>query len=182
MTNLLLILSFVIAAVAGTIIAEPDSSSALARECAPGESMDHWAKSLFNKTAAELFDVAPTDFVYTYHQQSGSFSGTGYDGTPINVVGCSGKAGPCRNNPSCQCKVAVGPLPRATYRIGQEQVFKTMPSCYPLQPIAGDMCGRSGFLIHGGGCQADPSEGCIVISDVGVRHKIKSGGTLNVVV
>jgi hypothetical protein len=43
------------------------------------------------------------------------------------------------------------------------------------------MCGRSGFLIHGGGCSSNPSEGCIVIEDQNVRYMIKSGATLTVI-
>jgi hypothetical protein len=79
--------------------------------------------------------------------------------------------------------------------------FKGMPYCYDLYPSSSnDMCGikflftticqfinmfvylgRSGFLIHGGGCSADPSEGCIVIEDENIRYKIKSGATLHVI-
>jgi len=43
------------------------------------------------------------------------------------------------------------------------------------------MCGRSGFLIHGGACSGNPSEGCIVIEDQNIRYKIKSGASLKVV-
>jgi len=50
---------------------------------------------------------------------------------------------------------------------------------YPAS--SNNMCGRSGFLIHGGSCSANPSEGCIVIESESTRYKIKSGATLKVV-
>ena len=37
------------------------------------------------------------------------------------------------------------------------------------------------FLIHGGNCGGNPSEGCIVIESESIRYKIKSGATLKVV-
>ena len=56
-----------------------------------------------------------------------------------------------------------------------------MEHCYVLSTIDGDMCGRGGFLIHGGSCTSgNPSIGCIVIEDVNVRYKIRGGGHLQV--
>ena len=93
-----------------------------------------------------------------------------------------GASGSCRNNPSCQCQVNVGPLPKGGYTLGNMRTFKGMNYCYDLYPDASNsMCGRSGFLIHGGGCSGNPSEGCIVIEDQNVRYKIKSGARLTVV-
>lgn len=63
----------------------------------------------------------PSNAQYTYSQSSGHFSGDG-----ISVTGCSGRAGHCRNNPSCQCEVAVGPLPRGGYRLSGAVNFKGM--------------------------------------------------------
>ena len=119
----------------------------------------------------------------------------------INLSCCCGASGSCRNNPSCSCQKNVGPLPAGTYTLGNMYTFKGMPYCYDLYPSSSnDMCGinfnlqlfvnklimfvylgRSGFLIHGGGCSADPSEGCIVIEDENIRYKIKSGATLHVI-
>jgi len=118
---------------------------------------------------------------YTYSQSQHHFWGQAFDGTNIDTRGaCCGQSGPCRDNPSCQCQPNVGPLPRGTYTIGNMQTFKGMPYCYPLIP-QGDTCGRGGFLIHGGGCGGNPSEGCIVIEDQGLRYLIKSNSVLNVV-
>lgn len=120
---------------------------------------------------------------YTYSQSGHHFYGTGYDGSWIDTYGCcSGQSGSCRNNPSCQCQKSVGPLPQGTYTLGNMYTFKGMPYCYDLYPSASNnMCGRSGFLIHGGGCSGNPSEGCIVVEDQNIRYKIKSGATLKVV-
>jgi len=120
---------------------------------------------------------------YTYSQSAHHFSGTAYDGSMISTSGCCcGQSGSCRNNGACQCQVSVGPLPRGTYTLGNMRTFKGMNYCYDLYPAASNnMCGRSGFLIHGGGCSANPSEGCIVIEDEHTRYMIKSGATLNVV-
>jgi hypothetical protein len=53
-----------------------------------------------------------TSYVYTYSQSGHHFYGPAYDGSYIDTTGCcSGQSGSCRNNPSCQCQVSVGPLP-----------------------------------------------------------------------
>ena len=76
--------------------------------------------------------------------------------------------------------VVLIPTPRKTI-LGNMYTFKGMPYCYDLYPAASNnMCGRSGFLIHGGGCSGNPSEGCIVIESQDTRYKIKSGATLKV--
>lgn len=136
---------------------------------------------LWTLTLLAALAWAEGDYIYTYGQRSGRFTGPAFNGGIIDVVGCSGQAGSCRNNPAKQCVKSCGPLPQGQYRIGPMQVFKGMQNCYALTQISGDACGRNGFLIHGGSCSANPSEGCIVISDPNVRYKIKGGGLLNVV-
>lgn len=120
---------------------------------------------------------------YTYDISAHHFWGTGYDGSNIDTTGaCCGQSGSCRNNPDCTCQKSVGPLPPGTYTLGNMYTFKGMPNCYDLYPSGSNsMCGRSGFLIHGGGCSGNPSEGCIVIESESTRYKIKSGATLKVV-
>ena len=119
---------------------------------------------------------------YTYSQSKHHFKGVAFDGSMIDTTGCcSGASGNCRNNPSCQCQVNVGPLPQGTYTLGDMMTFKGMPYCYVLYPdSSNNMCGRSGFLIHGGGCSGNPSEGCIVIEDQNTRYRIKSEARLTV--
>ena len=120
---------------------------------------------------------------YTYSQSGHHFYGAAYDGSYIDTTGCcSGASGSCRNNPACQCQVSIGPLPQGTYTLGNMMTFKGMPYCYELTPSSSNsMCGRSGFLIHGGGCSGNPSEGCIVIESESTRYLIKSGATLKVI-
>ena len=132
---------------------------------------------------SSLNTTVGASYLYTYSQSGHHFYGPAYDGTYIDTSGCcSGQSGSCRNNPSCQCQVAVGPLPQGTYSLGNMMTFKGMPYCYELYPASSNsMCGRSGFLIHGGGCSGNPSEGCIVIESESTRYKIKSGATLKVV-
>ena len=79
---------------------------------------------LYDKPRANATDMKDmlgltTGGPYTYSQSGHHFYGTGYDGTYIDTYGCcSGQSGSCRNNPSCQCQVAVGPLPQGTYSLG----------------------------------------------------------------
>ena len=135
-----------------------------------------------DKLDANLYN-ATSGGPYTYSQSAHHFYGTGYDGSYIDTTGCcSGQSGSCRNNPSCQCQVSVGPLPQGSYTLGNMMTFKGMPYCYELYPAStNSMCGRSGFLIHGGGCSGNPSEGCIVIESETTRYKIKSGASLKVI-
>ena len=146
------------------------------------------ADFMFSYDAQKTLPTDTKDFVnattgYTYSQTNHRFSGTAYDGTTIDTTGCcSGQSGSCRNNPSCQCQVSVGPLPQGVYTLGNMMTFKGMPYSYELYPSASNsMCGRSGFLIHGGSCSGNPSEGCIVIESEATRYKIKSGASLKVV-
>jgi hypothetical protein len=107
------------------------------------------------RTATDPYDTTRVNLTtttggpYTYSQSAHRFSGTAYDGTYIDTTGCcSGQSGSCRNNPSCQCQVSVGPLPQGKYSLGNMMTFKGMPYCYELYPVASNnMCGRSGFLI-----------------------------------
>jgi len=147
-----------------------DKMFALEKPCEPKRSQ----KDLLNLT---------TGGPYTYSQSGHHFYGTAYDGSYIDTYGCcSGQSGSCRNNPACQCQVAVGPLPQGTYTLGNMYTFKSCINSYDLYPSSSNsMCGRSGFLIHCGGCSGNPSEGCIVIESDATRYKIKSGATLKVI-
>jgi hypothetical protein len=120
---------------------------------------------------------------YTYSQSGHHFYGTAYDGSYIDTYGCcAGQSGSCRNNPSCQCQKSIGPLPQGTYTLGNMYTYKSCINSYDLYPSSSNsMCGRSGFLIHCGGCSGNPSEGCIVIESDATRYLIKSGATLKVI-
>lgn len=150
---------------------------------------DKTTLAIFNKTLVELFPqlsrpvgASSTGGLYSYSQTSGHFTGPSFKGGTISTYGCSGALGPCRNNPACQCRVDVGPLPQGTYWIGNMITFKGMPYCYPLTQTGGNSCGRSGFLIHGGDCSPpwNPSEGCLVIPSDSTRYLIEHDSTLHV--
>lgn len=81
-------------------------------------------------------------------------------------TGYSGKGG-AKNDPDQQCVVDMGPIPRGLYTI-QPAVSDPVlgPVAIRLDPDASNnMCGRSGFFIHGDGVSdpGDASQGCIIM-------------------
>ena len=81
-------------------------------------------------------------------------------------TGYSGKAD-AKNNPNEQCIADMGPIPRGFYTMEAAEIHpKLGPVAIRLDPDASnDMCGRSGFFIHGDRV-SDPgnaSEGCIIM-------------------
>ena len=111
---------------------------------------------------------------WRYDQESGiitlndKFVSAGYAG-----------AGDGKNNPAMQDVHNVGPLPRGDYTIGEPCDTKTHgPYVLHLTPAAeNEMCGRSGFLIHGDSVvhPGTASEGCIILPRP-VRERIWSSG------
>ena len=94
------------------------------------------------------------------------------------AIGYSG-AGECKNVPDAQDVHNAGPIPRGTYTIGEPSDTKTHgPYVLHLTPDASNnMCGRSGFLIHGDSVVAPgtASEGCIILGRL-IRQKIWESG------
>ena len=84
------------------------------------------------------------------------------------AVGWAGN-GEGKNNPAAQDQVAVGPLPRGTYRVDPWEVYHEGlgPMVAHLEQIAGDTLGRYGFYIHGASVHPErhgqESKGCIVL-------------------
>jgi len=112
--------------------------------------------------------------MWTWKQSTGELL---HDGNP-DAEGYSGH-GDGWNNPTCQAIPNVGPLPQGHYTIEPPVDTKTHgPFVLRLDPNpANDMCGRSGFLIHGD-AKADPgsaSHGCIILARV-VRERIAASG------
>jgi hypothetical protein len=121
---------------------------------------------------------------FTYEQATGNMFrvengardliGTGYSGSEAD----NGK-----NNPHAQCERDIGPLPRGAYTIGAP-VMGPSPFSLPLDPApANEMCGRSGFLVHGDSI-AHPgtaSQGCIILSRP-IREAIAASGINQLVV
>ena len=100
--------------------------------------------------------------------QDGQSQGFGYSG-----------AGECKNDPAKQDVHNAGPIPRGIYTIGEPGDTNTHgPYVLHLTPDAGnEMCGRSGFLIHGDSVvnPGTASEGCIILPRK-VRERIWQSG------
>ena len=117
---------------------------------------------------------------WVYHQRSGLMLHV----TPENEEGerfLGGYAG-CKDGKNCPEMQHVpnrGPIPRGVYRIGDPYDSPDHgPFCLRLTPdSANEMCGRSGFLVHGDSMR-DPgsaSEGCIIQARK-VRELIHASG------
>lgn len=105
----------------------------------------------------------------TFEQRTGRFTiWEVEDGGSTRVlyecVGYSGRIGRCRNNPSCEGLMGVGPIPAGNYHIGRPYHSPRVgPLTFPLVPIDHDAHGRSAFRIHGDSRDGDASRGCIVL-------------------
>lgn len=69
------------------------------------------------------------------------------------------------NNPDAQCIKSYGPLPRGLYGMRVvSHITYAEPAIHLLPHKSNDMCGRSGFYIHGDNAKGDhsASTGCIV--------------------
>jgi hypothetical protein len=128
---------------------------------------------------------------YHFYQNTGHFVG-GSGEWAINTHAYSG-AGEGLLNPKLQCKVNVGPLPAARYKIGyckdtMHTPAKTRPCSFYLEPQEpSKMCGRSAFFIHGCACctggdhTVPPSPGCsagCIVMNVENRMKLRAGDTI----
>lgn len=83
-----------------------------------------------------------------------------------------------KDDPEKECLLNKGPLPRGKYFISDP---------ISRHPTAGDfvlrltphhknkMCGRSGFLIHGGNRKGTASKGCIILSRANRKLIVESG-------
>lgn len=115
---------------------------------------------------------------WTYKQATGELF---HDDAQMPVATGYAGAGEGKNNPAMQTIHNVGPIPVGGYTIGDPSDTRTHgPYVLDLTPAPGNnMCGRSGFLIHGDSVvhPGTASEGCIIMPRV-VRELIwKSGDT-----
>lgn len=96
---------------------------------------------------------------FTYSQRDGTFAVVNGDWFAPLFAGSAGReAG--RNSPEHQCEKNVGPLPVGYYRMRIVDHPRFAAPAIRLDPEAEiEMCGRSGFYIHGG----THSEGCILL-------------------
>jgi type VI secretion system (T6SS) effector TldE1-like protein len=128
--------------------------------------------------------AAETDCLI-YEQASGRMlvreSGT-FDTIGVGYSGSESRGG--KNDPSKQCVRGIGPIPRGRYTIGPP-IHGPSPYSLRLTPDpANDMCGRSGFLIHGDSIAhpGDASDGCIILTRPEREAIVKTGLTLLIVV
>ena len=71
-----------------------------------------------------------------------------------------------KDDPEKECLVNKGPLPRGKYLISDPIRKHPTAGFYVLRltPHSDNkMCGRSGFLIHGGNGKGTASKGCIIL-------------------
>jgi len=89
-----------------------------------------------------------------------------------------------KDNPDLECEVNKGPLPRGKYKIGAPIANHPTAGRFVLRltPYSGtNMCGRTGFLIHGDNGHGTASNGCIVAS-LNVRREIAESGDRELIV
>lgn len=80
------------------------------------------------------------------------------------IADCYAGAPPNINDPDAQCAQGIGPLPRAKYRMRVVEHPRFASPAIKLVPVEGDLCGRSGFFIHGDNRDGNrtASSGCII--------------------
>jgi hypothetical protein len=133
--------------------------------------------------------IDPTGLTWYYDQATGDLWWDDPKTEEFDPVykgtGFSGKKGKHRDNPRSQHKKSKGPIPKGKYTIGKRRKAKSNGKKLdnlPLSPASGnDMGGRSGFLIHGGSENGDPSEGCVILSK-DLRDRIEKSGDSEFVV
>lgn len=100
--------------------------------------------------------------------EKASAVGRGYSGAPPYV-----------NQSDAEARVALGPIPRGSYRlVGPFNHVRLGPQVFYLEPARGNaMFGRSGFFIHGDNEHGNQtaSHGCIILGRA-VRDKIALEG------
>ena len=119
-------------------------------------------------TAASLrlAPMALPDNGYVYEQATGRMFAREGGLNDLLATGYSGaETDGGKNDPGKQCEHDIGPIPRGLYSIG-DPFTGPSPFSLRLTPDPGnDMCGRTGFLIHGDSIAAPgtASQGCIIL-------------------
>lgn len=112
-----------------------------------------------------------------YYQRTGELYSTSSPTTNPLASGYSG-AGSHTNNPNSQCIHDLGPIPTGWYSLSNIQDIGNLRQAIRLTPDSNNnMCGRTGFLIHGDS-QNSPgwaSAGCIILK-LSDRQKIDGAG------
>jgi len=104
--------------------------------------------------------------MWRYEQATGRLF---HDAAPVAkgyAGGNCGKNPEGRNNPEMQGVRCIGPLPKGRYTFGKVVEKSHLgPFAIPLIPAKeNNMCGRSGFFMHGDtNPSGNASEGCIIM-------------------
>ena len=101
---------------------------------------------------------------FEYNSQTGDLWVCNVDYCMPLATGYAGK-GSCRNNPSCDGKKSLGPLPRGTYNMQVARHDRFAEPAIRLTQTSGLTFDRSGFWVHGDNAKGDQSasSGCIVL-------------------
>lgn len=118
----------------------------------------------------------------TYDQTSGHL--TDVTNTPVLLGLCYSGREQGLNNPLFEQQIGLGPIPRGSYTLNQEDVPRLGPLVFFLIPaITNQMFGRADFFIHWDTVAADftASEGYIVCVMPATFHRLQQGATLQVI-
>lgn len=119
--------------------------------------------------------------MWVYVQRTGNLYAVGLGFQSLLAGGYSG-FGDDPNDPEAQCVADLGPIPCGKWSIGEliDNVTQTgvvLVSSMRLTPSSEtDVCGRSGFLIHGDNSAGLASSGCIIITNQSSRAQIGTSG------
>ncbi|MBS0969067.1 DUF2778 domain-containing protein [Chimaeribacter arupi] len=111
---------------------------------------------------------------WVYNVRKRSFEQNGVYKFSADYAGAPGY----KNEPDFECVVNKGPLPRGKYKIVGKPFrhHHAGPYTLRLQPYStNNMCGRNGFLIHGGNSKGTASNGCIILHPTFRRVLYESG-------
>jgi hypothetical protein len=110
-----------------------------------------------------------------YVQETGAFLNGGSPTLDVIYANAYAGAGRHKNNPDSQCISDLGPIPTGVYEMGPIRDEGPLKMAIRLTPDSdNEMCGRSGFLIHGesAGAPGWASAGCIIVPDRQIRHRL----------
>lgn len=114
---------------------------------------------------------------WTYVQSNGDMK---QDGVVVFTGGYAGYGDEGKNKPHMQCVANVGPLPQGKYTLERLILKHQHMGSYVIElkpDPSNDMCGRSGFYIHGDSISRPglASNGCIILARAQREEMWKSG-------
>jgi len=167
----------------------PGIGNAVDRDVFPGDVQAltaFWQGNMVGAAVKVEPDAATVSLMQTtasarslvYAQATGNLfikSNGRYDLLATGYSGSEAEGG--KNDPSKQCEKDVGPIPRGSYKIGPPGPGPS-PFSLPLTPDpSNEMCGRSGFYIHGDSIShpGNASTGCIILNKASREDIVRTG-------